>query len=262
MKRNKQLLITAFVVLITLIILVLFLYFFKNNFGSSEVIGNLHTHTTCSDGTESYDSMIEEALRLKMDFIAITDHRYCEETYKNCIAETRLLCIYGQEINVRTYENNVQKDMHVLALDIPPGNTTELFPEIFSDLQVINVRNNIVASDPTIVVKKIHELGGFAIAAHPLYSMFHISEYYLNSSGFDAMECFKDEYPDIVSEQKLVLSREDLPCMYSSDAHKVNELKRTYSRCVIAVNVEASGSKLKFDAIKKAILEGNCKRYE
>ena len=60
--------------------------------------GDLHMHTTCSDGTATYDEMVEQALALHLDFIAITDHvgiaeRECHnESNEKCEAETRLIC--------------------------------------------------------------------------------------------------------------------------------------------------------------------------
>jgi len=90
-------------------------------------VGNLHTYTTCSDGEDNYEVIINEALRLGFDFIVLTDYNFwdqkgclnssdcdlevCKKTYEKCISEDRILCIPGQEIKgvgvlaIGTYSN-------------------------------------------------------------------------------------------------------------------------------------------------------------
>jgi len=75
--------------------------------------GDLHMHTTCSDGQNTYDEMVQRAIELHLDFIAITDHvgiseRECHNaSIVKCKAETRLLCIPGAELTAR---------LHLLAI--------------------------------------------------------------------------------------------------------------------------------------------------
>ena len=38
------------------------------------MIGDLHCHTTLSDGSLGIDEVISQAKRMNMDFLAITDH--------------------------------------------------------------------------------------------------------------------------------------------------------------------------------------------
>ena len=70
--------------------------------------GDLHLHTTCSDGENTYEEMVQMALRKGYDFIAITDHRFdgrggpcgskagrcddtlCKEVIEKCSKETRI----------------------------------------------------------------------------------------------------------------------------------------------------------------------------
>jgi putative hemolysin len=77
-------------------------------------IGNLHMHTTCSDGKNSYEEMVQKALSLKFSFIAITDHVYggsalCEDVIRQCRDERRLLCIPSMEVTGKA---------HLLAIGI------------------------------------------------------------------------------------------------------------------------------------------------
>lgn len=80
--------------------------------------GNLHTHTSCSDGEDSYEEVINAAIKLGWGFIAFTDHRFsgestygpifkpsksylestCQDIYQKCPKEKRLLCVLGQEV--------------------------------------------------------------------------------------------------------------------------------------------------------------------
>ncbi len=101
--------------------------------------GDLHMHTTCSDGHNTYDEMVQAAVNVGLDFIAVTDHAWCPDTYSRCIAETRIVCFGGKELS---------QNVHILAIGIS------------GDVQKGPVEN---------VVDAIHRQGGIAIAAHPWY---------------------------------------------------------------------------------------------
>jgi predicted metal-dependent phosphoesterase TrpH len=208
-------------------------------------IGDLHIHTICSDGKGTYEQMINKALILKYNFIAITDHRYqgqggpcgvynhdkkcddliCNANIEKCKNESRLLCIPGQEVTGR---------LHVIALGISEG--------INENLPIIEI------------VNAIHKQGGIAIAAHPSFSTtalteeprrftMEYTETELYQSGFDAKERCKSKADN------------RLPCIKSSDAHAVEDMglfgMKNFSIC--------EGIIKSFEELKAAIIGGKCK---
>jgi predicted metal-dependent phosphoesterase TrpH len=191
-------------------------------------IGDLHLHTTCSDGRNEFDVMLKQAIKMRYDFIAITDHHFddtpvCRENIRKCKAETRLLCIPGMEVTGR---------VHVLAIGITHS---------------INERLPVKQQ-----VEEIHDQGGIAIAAHPFAQGTRFSEEELIQSGFDAVECGginPQDWQTLIAIQKKV----HLPCVYNSDAHNVFQML-TFNRC--------EGKISSLQDLKQAIKENRCNRRE
>ncbi len=151
--------------------------------------GDLHMHTLCSDGTSTYEEMVQGALARGFTFMAITDHYWCPGTLELCRAETRLLCIPGIEISGNS---------HIVALNLQTDIERLLpVPEI---------------------VRQIHDQGGLAIAAHPFAAGYQFSPSDLLDSGFDAIEC---EVNGSVDPDYDISS---LRCVWSSDAHHFGNL--------------------------------------
>lgn len=187
-----------------------------------EAKGNFHTHTLASfDSNESYESIIQKAVDLGFDFIAITDHNVVDEKIKEkCLNEKRLLCIQGLEITPFIG--------HIVAVDFDKEIDAKIKPED--------------------AIKIIYNQGGIAIAAHPLpenggFRLEEISKY-----NFDAMECYiprnQQQFPAIK------------PCVYSSDAHNAEQLKDAFNVCKVE-DVDRNG-KIGKNEIKKAVKEGRC----
>jgi len=191
-------------------------------------IGDLHLHTTCSDGKNEYDMLLKQAIKMRYDFIAITDHHFddtpiCRENIRKCKAETRLLCIPGMEVTGR---------VHVLAIGITHS---------------INEKLPVKQQ-----VEEIHNQGGLAIAAHPFAQGTRFSEEELIQSGFDAMECGginPKEWQTFVALQK----KAHLPCVYNSDAHNVFQML-AFNRCEGKIN--------SLEDLKQAIQENRCNTWE
>jgi putative hemolysin/predicted metal-dependent phosphoesterase TrpH len=188
-------------------------------------IGNLHMHTTCSDGTNSYEEKVQKALSLKFSFIAITDHFYggsalCEDVIRQCRNERRLLCIPGMEVTGRT---------HLLA---------------------IGIQNSI---DERLPVKKqveeIHRQGGIAIAAHPFRSTALYAESELFEAGLDAIEC-KDIPADNEAAFFDKIREHAIHCVSNSDAHDVVVMAASWIMC--------DGVIRSFDDLKAAMKEKRC----
>ena len=148
--------------------------------------GDLHMHTTCSDGEDELTRMVAVAQWWGYGFIAVTDHHWCEDVIQFCINETRLLCFPGLE--VPTLER-----LEVLAIGITHP-----------------VREGLTVPE---TVQRIHAEGGIAIAAHPWTPGFEYNKSLLLHSGLDAMECPPD------GSQPMPFDTSALPCVYDSDAH-------------------------------------------
>jgi hypothetical protein len=181
-------------------------------------LGNLHMHTTCSDGSNSYEEMVQASLDKGLTFLAVTDHWFCPETIAKCIAETRLVCFPGQEVT---------ENIHILAIGIHEG-----------------IDNTITLKE---VVQRIHEQGGIAIASHPYRSGEEYTQNMLLNSGLDAMECNKYQ------NQLLPYDTGDMPCVYNSDAHNkvaIGLSPATLTACDINI--------VTIEDLRYAILNGLC----
>ncbi|MFA5828513.1 MAG: PHP domain-containing protein [Candidatus Shapirobacteria bacterium] len=187
-----------YILLFTLLLIIVFHVFVNRpEMLQSPSLGNLHTHTTCSDGHDDYETMIQSALDLNFKFIAITDHKICPEVIQRCLSETRIYCIPGLEIT--------SNRTHLLAINIT---------------KTINPYQPI-----TKQVAEVHAQGGLAIAAHPYVEIFKYTPDELTGSGIDAMEC-----TDTPNEPH------PLPCIFTSDAHRASALKFQYLSCMGQIN--------------------------
>ncbi|VVB75611.1 Uncharacterised protein [Candidatus Tiddalikarchaeum anstoanum] len=163
--------------------------------------GNLHTHTIASDGNADYNTMIDEAVRLGFDFIALTDHNTISPTtILLCPLDKRILCIIGEEVTTT--------DGHLLAIGIK---------------QVIP--NGLSANE---TVSLIHEQEGLAIPAHP--GGVYISAELLRTINFDAVECNLSVNP---SEQETGCNN-TYSKVYNSDAHNTEMLSLGANNCYLA----------------------------
>jgi predicted metal-dependent phosphoesterase TrpH len=149
--------------------------------------GDMHMHTTCSDGTGSFEDMVQVALAYNYDFISITDHHQCRDVKLACLDEERLLCIPGEEVPAA-------HNLDILAIGVKK-----------------NIRPLQSIKDTVLL---IHQEGGIAIAAHPwAYEQTYSKDELLNS-GLDAMECPPD------GSNPFAFDTRSLPCVFDSDAHE------------------------------------------
>jgi len=109
--------------------------------------GNLHTHTTCSDGVHTQDEVLREYAGHGYDFIALTDHWKVgpERKYEN------LLVIPGVEYDF-TFNTQV---LHLVAL-LPDACFGDGIVRGLSHMEVI---------------RRVNDCGGVPIAAHPAWSL-------------------------------------------------------------------------------------------
>jgi len=182
--------------------------------------GDMHMHTTCSDGMDEFDDMVKVALAYGYTFISITDHQQCRDIKLACLNEERLLCLPGHEVPAA---NNLE----VLAIGVNK-----------------NIRALQTIKDTVLL---IHQEGGLAIAAHPwAYNQTYTKDDLLNS-GLDAMECPTD------GSKPFDFDTRSLPCVFDSDAHEKWAIDPSRSTV-------CNGEIKSLQDLKTAILERRCFR--
>lgn len=110
--------------------------------------GNLHTHTTNSDGALSPEEMVAKYKEKKYDFLSITDHDKLTPV-KN-FSQADMLVISGEEIEISKY--------HILGIGIN---------KFVDPVKTGNVQG---------VINEIIKQGGIFIVAHPYWSGLNITD--------------------------------------------------------------------------------------
>lgn len=125
---------------------------------------NFHMHTTCSDGQLQPEELMEQAVTVGLNDLAITDHHSIEGyNVAQCWlaaqpAEQKLPTLWvGAEITALL----AQTDVHILAYDFDV-NASVLQPY----LQGHRVERDHIA-DARCVIDAIHAAQGLAVLAHP-----------------------------------------------------------------------------------------------
>ena len=180
--------------------------------------GNFHTHTTASDGKQSYYEVISEAKELGFSFIVITDHNTQSfATMVLCPREKRLLCIPGEEIGT--------KEGHLIGIGL-----SEVIEKGLSAKRSVEL---------------VHSEAGLAIPAHPETDL-GMTKKVIETLPVDAVECNIHS----VGDKGICNSFSGYPRVYDSDSHNYDDMKNIASRCYLA--------DLSFDSIKEAVRAGNC----
>jgi hypothetical protein len=115
-----------------------------------EIVGNLHLHTTASDGTGTHAEVALAAARAGLDFIVFTDHNVAvdgvEGWYYDPDSGSRVLCLMGQEVNDESLD---WEHSHLLCY----FNTDDL---------------QDVTPNPQRLIDTVVKRGGLCFLAHPL----------------------------------------------------------------------------------------------
>ncbi|MCX7852811.1 MAG: CehA/McbA family metallohydrolase [Anaerolineae bacterium] len=110
-----------------------------------EYVGNLHMHTTASDGTGRPEELIAAARRAGLDFIIITDHNFLPDLAAEGWRDG-VLTLFGSEIND---DNLVPEANHCLTLGVAEDMTP-------------------FAPDPQGLIDAVRARGGLTFFAHPI----------------------------------------------------------------------------------------------
>ena len=110
-----------------------------------EYFGNIHMHTTHSDGFGSFEDLIDGAVQGGLDYVFVTDHnvfvREEEEGYRQGI-----LTLVGQEVHDTQREPTGN---HMLCLGVESDVSSQ-------------------ASDPQKLIEAVSQQNGLAFLAHPI----------------------------------------------------------------------------------------------
>lgn len=178
---------------------------------------NLHIHSNFSDGISDFDSLIEQAHKLNMKYISITDHNtiegYKKTKYINdsilikgvefdCFFRFSLLHILGYNVDINSPELN----------KICAKNENETKNDI---LRLFKSRH------PKKVIEAIHSAGGIAVLAHPCCCNVLFLKHYvkcLKKLGLDGIEIY---YPYDRFRGVLKFSSRNLPLKIANELNLI-----------------------------------------
>ena len=128
------------------------------------MIVDLHTHTTCSDGSFTPTELVDYALEKGLSAVSITDHDNMDgiQEAADYIRQNKLPLELIPGMEVSTVSSYSYFGVHILAYFIDK-NETEMASILNSIKRHINA--NSIASEEAI--KLINKHGGIAVLAHP-----------------------------------------------------------------------------------------------
>lgn len=164
----------------------LFKSFNKEDFFSKV---NLHIHSNFSDGIEDFDSLVEQAKKKNMKYIAITDHN-CILGHKKTKYKNDPILIKGIEFDC-FYKMSL---LHILGygIDIENEKLNALCAKNEKE-QKNDLIRLLKSRHPKAVIEAIHEAGGIAVLAHPCCcNVFNLDNFvkHLVALGLDGIEVF------------------------------------------------------------------------
>lgn len=171
--------------------------------------GNLHTHTTVSDGRRTPEEVIRLYREKGYDFLAITDHWH---TSKNRVTEDGMLLLSGCEFNVG--ERDVLWGIyHLVGIGFTEEPNLTFAPYL----------------EPQKIIDEIHRCGGLVNLAHPAWSL-NTLEQISPLQGIDMTEIFNSvsdtpwnarPYSGLFVDIMASRGRR-FPCIAADDAHFYN----------------------------------------
>ena len=197
--------------------------------------GNLHTHTTVSDGSCTPQEVRRMYRDAGYDFLSLTDHN------KVSVNEEKdgLLMLAGIEMALN-FDSPRRVAYHFVGIDPDP--------------EVANFSYQDFADDPQKVIDYLKQHGAYTILCHPDWSLMTTADI-LNLHGYDAVEVMNSvSDPTARGDSSRVLdtvmtSGRVSPMVASDDAHFYNG-----EHCHACVWVNAA--ELTHDCIMQALREG------
>ena len=200
----------------------LFLSFNREDFYSKV---NLHIHSNFSDGKEDFDKLVEQAKKLNMKYIAITDH--------NCVLGHKQTKYKNDEILIKGVEFDCFYKMsllHILGygIDVENEKINALCAKNEKE-QKDDVVRLFKSRHPKKVIDAIHSAGGLAVLAHPCCcNVINLDNFVskLKKLGLDGIETYYpyDRFRGIVKfssrkEPYILAQKYDLIQTGGSDEH-------------------------------------------
>ena len=140
-------------------------------------VGQIHDHTTHSDGADIPEDMLDSGLSRGLDFMVMTDHAHKNPTPIEGVTGGQAMQAIAEEYNL---------DIHItVGAELSSLRHTTGFP----------LTENIWTDDQQEAVDEIHAQGGMATFCHPGISPSY-AEVYENyeSYGFDAIEVINSNF--------------------------------------------------------------------
>ena len=200
----------------------LFLSFNREDFYSKV---NLHIHSNFSDGKEDFDKLVEQAKKLNMKYIAITDH--------NCVLGHKQTKYKNDEILIKGVEFDCFYKMsllHILGygIDVENEKINALCAKNEKE-QKDDIVRLFKSRHPKKVIDAIHSAGGLAVLAHPCCcNVINLDNFVLKlkNLGLDGIETYYpyDRFRGIVKfssrkEPYILAQKYDLIQTGGSDEH-------------------------------------------
>ena len=200
----------------------LFLSFNREDFYSKV---NLHIHSSFSDGKEDFDKLVEQAKKLNMKYIAITDH--------NCVLGHKQTKYKNDEILIKGVEFDCFYKMsllHILGygIDVENEKINALCAKNEKE-QKDDIVRLFKSRHPKKVIDAIHSAGGLAVLAHPCCcNVINLDNFVskLKNLGLDGIETYYpyDRFRGIVKfssrkEPYILAQKYDLIQTGGSDEH-------------------------------------------
>jgi hypothetical protein len=228
-------------------------------YGSRFYRTDLHLHTSCSQCYKNKDVSIEvilnEAISQKLEIVAITDHNDISN-----IEEAREYA-KGKNISIFPGIEITAKGGHILAifdLDYPVGRLDDFLP-VVGITKELRGKHNALAEDFEVVLEKINEYGGLAIAAHAddksgfLVSIpqgTHRIKIYSNRF-LNGLELIDPDNIKKYSEGSIPNYSRKIACIQSSDSHDLSEIGRRF--CYLKMD------EVSLEGLRQALLDHEVK---
>lgn len=184
--------------------------------------GQIHMHTTNSDGKNSVEEVLKYYIELGYDFIAITDHNYVT------LFTNSGIFIIGSEYGKGSEENTANTG-HILALNV--SNSVE------TTLKLQERINNIVSQD------------GVAILAHPNWRVGYTYEQLMQLTNYTGIEIFNGLSGDAVELWDSVLSSGKIIWGFANDDE--HSITKDAGKTAIYVLIDSLSTKAILDALKR-----------